>query len=219
VNKRLLLDIYSRKVIQGDDMKSNNVLVAIIVVLALAFVLVFAYKNKIEKQDEWGSWNVPRSTNVNPAPIPDRPQPITANPTSYEEAVEACKQTGKPIFLYFEADWCAWCKRMKKETFSDPKVSDVLKGYIVYFCNQEKEPELAKKYGVKSLPTYFIVGTGNGKTLIDGPTVSKQVRVIKQGKGYRPPAAFLTWIGDNNSGNESIRENSQYRRMERKTVW
>ncbi len=42
---------------------------------------------------------------------------------TWEEAIAANKKTKKKIFVDIYTDWCGWCKRMDKTTFSDPEVA------------------------------------------------------------------------------------------------
>ena len=42
---------------------------------------------------------------------------------SWEEAVELNKTNPKKIFVDVYTDWCGWCKRMDKSTFSDSTVA------------------------------------------------------------------------------------------------
>ena len=41
---------------------------------------------------------------------------------TWSEAVEANKTSPKKIFVDVYTDWCGWCKRMDKTTFTDPDV-------------------------------------------------------------------------------------------------
>ena len=40
----------------------------------------------------------------------------------FEEAVSACQQHPKMVFIDVYTDWCGWCKKMDQTTFSDPVV-------------------------------------------------------------------------------------------------
>jgi thioredoxin-related protein len=40
----------------------------------------------------------------------------------FQEAVEACRQQPKKIFVDVYTDWCGWCKRMDQTTFADAEV-------------------------------------------------------------------------------------------------
>ena len=76
------------------------------------------------------------------------------------DALKASKKQGKPVFIDAYTDWCGWCKKLDKSTFSDAKVIDALNAkFIVIKMNMEQGegPAVGEKYGVDSYPTllYF----------------------------------------------------------------
>lgn len=60
---------------------------------------------------------------------------------SWEEAVELSKETPKKIYVDVYTNWCGWCKKMDKSTFTDPKVIELLNAefYAVKFNAEQKE--------------------------------------------------------------------------------
>jgi thioredoxin-related protein len=57
-----------------------------------------------------------------------------------EEADKLLKTNPRPVFIDTYTDWCGWCKKLDKETFSDPVISKILsnKFYPVKFDAEGK---------------------------------------------------------------------------------
>lgn len=58
-----------------------------------------------------------------------------------QEAEKLNKLAPKPFFIDTYTDWCGWCKKMDKETFTNPVISEILnqKFYPVKFDAEGKE--------------------------------------------------------------------------------
>jgi thioredoxin-related protein len=58
-----------------------------------------------------------------------------------QDAEKLNKQAPRPMFIDTYTDWCGWCKKMDKETFTDPVISEILntKFYPVKFNAEGKE--------------------------------------------------------------------------------
>ncbi len=97
---------------------------------------------------------------------------------SYDDGMALSKQEGKKIFLHFYADWCTWCKKMDKDTFSDMTVGNYInKNFIPIKVNTGKKKNVALRYNVRGLPATLFL-TEKGETIGYKP-------------GYVPPANLI----------------------------
>jgi thiol:disulfide interchange protein DsbD len=96
---------------------------------------------------------------------------IVANPAWEKFSVERLNQAieqKKPVVVDFFADWCAACVQLEKQTFSDPKIIELSKKFIMLkydATNPSAElTKLQKQYGIIGLPTLLFF-SADGKLL------------------------------------------------------
>ncbi len=72
---------------------------------------------------------------------------------SYKEGENLLKKESKKGYIKFHADWCRYCIKMDKETFSDAKVISYLtKNFIPIKVDADTEKEIRDAYRVAGLP-------------------------------------------------------------------
>jgi thioredoxin 1 len=69
-----------------------------------------------------------------------------------EEEISADVQADKPLMIFFTADWCGPCRKLKAETLADPAVKVFLAENVTELVANENKP-LMKKHGVTGFPT------------------------------------------------------------------
>jgi thioredoxin-related protein len=85
---------------------------------------------------------------------------------SFDSGLAEAKKTSKKIMLDIYTDWCGWCKRLDKDTYSNEKVVEYLnRRYVAIKLNAESntkvsfgdstytETGLARSFGVGGYPT------------------------------------------------------------------
>ncbi len=111
---------------------------------------------------------------------------------TFEEATAKTQENPKMIFVDVYTDWCGWCKKMDKETFTDAAVIDYInENFYAVKMNAENtnkkfkfkgkdytEASMAKTMRVSSYPNFVIMD----------PLMEN----ITQLPGYRLPEPFLT---------------------------
>ena len=118
---------------------------------------------------------------------------------TFEEAIQKSKASKRPIFIDVYTDWCGWCKVMDKNTFSDPKVAQLLneKFYAVKFNGEQKEDVVFNGKTFKFVPSggkgYHELAAALLNNQLSYPTVvflDEEFRMIQPVPGYRKPNEF-----------------------------
>jgi len=107
-------------------------------------------------------------------------KPVKVTWYSFEEAVELCKKSPKKLFIDVYTDWCGWCKKMDRETFTHPVVARYLNEnyYAVKFNAESTEP-------IEFAGNTFVNEGG-------GPRNPHQLAVaLLQGKMSYPSVAYM----------------------------
>ena len=82
------------------------------------------------------------------------------------------KNKGNIELLYFKMNGCSWCKEFEKKLW--PKIQGIAKCRVI---NGPEEPDLTKKYGIKSYPSLV-------KIELSGPTIFQGKRTIENIKKF-----------------------------------
>lgn len=82
------------------------------------------------------------------------------------QASEAAQKADLPMFIDFWADWCAACKIMDVDVYTDAKVIDAFRRKIIGVrLHFDLQPDVARKYNVQALP-YLLFTTSLGTPLV-----------------------------------------------------
>ena len=85
---------------------------------------------------------------------------------TFPEAIKTAETEQKLVMVFFWADWCGFCNKIRAEVFNDPKIHEVFdRDFIAVSVNIEKDPEkLSARYRARVLPTLTFVNA-QGKVL------------------------------------------------------
>ena len=118
---------------------------------------------------------------------------------TWDEAMEARASEPRKIFVDVYTDWCGWCKRMDKTTFSDPAVSRLLnRGFYAVKLDAEQRGELefagetyayrpGGRRGVHELAVKLLGGRLGYPSVV---FLDEDAQVIEAIPGYQQPEAF-----------------------------
>jgi thioredoxin-related protein len=71
----------------------------------------------------------------------------------YDQAKKISKEYNKKLILIFGAEWCPYCKELKKDM---DKIRE-FKKYVVCYIDINQFQFLVQKYQIKNLPTSIII--------------------------------------------------------------
>jgi len=70
---------------------------------------------------------------------------------SYEKA-QKMRQDRK-VLVYFNADWCGFCRNLEKTTFKDPQIAAYInRNFTPVSVNIDQEKQIAAQFGVRGVP-------------------------------------------------------------------
>jgi len=91
-------------------------------------------------------------------------------------ALKAAKKEQKPIMIDFYTDWCGWCKKLDRDTYSDSRVQKLAGQFICVKVDGDRNADSIGKYNIRGYPTIlFLDSNGN---------------IVQQIPGYVGPADF-----------------------------
>ncbi len=81
---------------------------------------------------------------------------------TYRDGVATAKAHHKTLMIFFYADWCPYCKKMKAETLADARVINAVnRDFIAVRVNVDREKDIAREYRVRPIPdTWFVSAEG-----------------------------------------------------------
>ena len=126
---------------------------------------------------------------------------------SFEQAVELQKKEPRKILIDVYTDWCGWCKKMDKYTYTDQSVINNLntKYYLVKFNAEQKEDIQFKDKVFKFKTEYkaheLAVSLLNGQMSYPSTVfLDEDMNMLTTVPGYLTPKEInpiLVYFGDN----------------------
>ncbi len=99
------------------------------------------------------------------------------------ELAKAIVASKKPILIDFSAKWCAACKELEEETFTDPKVRELMKKFTLLRVdvtkNSQDDKTLQKSFGIVGPPAIIFYNLKKDE--------QKDLQVV----GFKPPHTFI----------------------------
>lgn len=111
--------------------------------------------------------------------------------TDFEAGMARAQTTLRPAFVVFDAPWCSFCVRYRRQSLADPTVRRLLtEGFVAIRVDFDAHPDLAQRFGVRGLP-YSLVLESDGRVrhAFAGLLAPVDLATLLLQQGFsRPPA-------------------------------
>lgn len=96
---------------------------------------------------------------------------------TYPLALEAARESERPLLVYFQASWCAVCRRLEQETLSEPDVIRAFAEWTPVKLDVDREKVLAERFQVAGVPALLLLDERQAVTtrlwgFIDAPRLA-----------------------------------------------
>ena len=71
----------------------------------------------------------------------------------YQTGYEKALREGKPMLVFFTAEWCHFCHQMANEAFTHDQVVSLSERFVCILVDADSEPEVCKQFRVQGFPT------------------------------------------------------------------
>lgn len=71
----------------------------------------------------------------------------------YARGYREAQQQGKPMLVFFTAEWCNFCHQMADETFADADVVKWSSRFVCILVDADAEPDVCHQFRVEGYPT------------------------------------------------------------------
>ena len=99
---------------------------------------------------------------------------------SLDTALAEAQERGTLVVVDVYTDWCGWCKKLDKDTLSNPEVQAKLKDFTLLKLDADKHRDVAQRYAVRGFPTTLVLDARGG--------------LIAKQPGYLPPKQYLKFL-------------------------
>jgi len=98
--------------------------------------------------------------------------------TDIDDALHRAAASGQPVLMEFTAEWCVFCKKMEKSTFTNTDVAArISQDFVAVRVDADQNKDLVKELGIKGLPAILIV--------------TPELKVIERISGFQTPEALI----------------------------
>jgi thiol:disulfide interchange protein len=99
----------------------------------------------------------------------------------FERGYAEAQRLGKPMMLFFTAEWCHFCHQMADDAFVNPQVVSLSNRFVCVLIDADREADVCRQYRVMAFPTIQFTGVdGLPLNRIEGKRPGHQVMMAMQ---------------------------------------
>lgn len=104
-------------------------------------------------------------------------------------ALEAARQSGRPVLVYIASPHCGFCRKMERETWSDPTVAKlVTTAFVPLKVDGARHPEWMERFGLHGVPAVVVLSRSGASLLQLEGYQSPRTLVRRLNTVLRPPS-------------------------------
>jgi thioredoxin 1 len=98
--------------------------------------------------------------------------------TDIEQSLQQAAAGNQLVLMEFTADWCVFCKKMEKNTFTNANVAQrISRNFVAVRVDADQNKDLVKDLGIKGLPAILVV--------------SPDLKVVERISGFQTAEALI----------------------------
>jgi thiol:disulfide interchange protein len=101
----------------------------------------------------------PQASVEPPAVNDDRTAPARFG-TDFAAALAEAERLHKPLVVYFTADWCTYCRQLRREVLDRPEFQAAAERFVCVQVDADREAALCEQYRVRAYPTLVLANPG-----------------------------------------------------------
>lgn len=99
----------------------------------------------------------------------------------YQQGYNQALAEGKPMLVFFTAEWCQFCHQMAEEAFTDEQAVALSERFVCILVDADSENEICELFQVRSFPTIqFLSPKGSQLNRVVGKKPTHQLLMAMQ---------------------------------------
>lgn len=109
-----------------------------------------------------------------------------------DAGLQVAEATGRPILMFFTAEWCTFCHQMEDDAFRNSEVQALAARFTCITIDADAEPKVCRKFNVSGFPTIQLFSPeGQPLQRLKGRQSAQQLQ-----QGMHAALERFAWLGE-----------------------